>query len=133
LSKLLFTEAFARYGAELVNPQWAVSAIAKDGALVMSCWVHYIKRHGDALRYADKLSRWEGNSLGNELLRRHLTEAYAGNYPVRYLSAKTEDTNTVDCGHDASKVKKVFAVRPELVGHIVEFDGDSFIIDFSRA
>jgi hypothetical protein len=85
------------------------------------------------LRYADRLSRWHGNQLGNDLLRKHLAQAFAGNYPVRYLSAHTDHPELVDQGHDASTVKKAFAVRPELVGHIISFDGDAFVIDFNYA
>lgn len=132
MSKLQYSKAFAKYGAKLANPQWAVSAIAEDGALVMSCWTHYMKREGDVLRYRDRLSRWAGNELGNALLRKHLGEAFASDLPVRYLSARTDSPETVDNGHDASTVKKQFAVRPDLIGRVVEFDGDAFVIDFRR-
>ncbi len=130
MARLTFTEAFARHRSTLVNPQWAVSAIAEDGALVLSCWAHYFKKHGEALRYRDRLSRWAGNDLGNALARKHLHEAYAGAYPVRYIAARTEQTQAVDRGQDASKLKKLFTVRTDLVGKVVEFDGDAFCIDF---
>jgi hypothetical protein len=130
--QLTFTEAFARYGATLANPQWAVSAIARDGAFVMSCWKHYTRTVDDALVYTDTLSRWRGNRAGNQLLRKHLEEAHVGNYPVRCLIARTEETVAVDEGHDASKVKKIFYVRPELIGRIVLFDGDRFEIRFAK-
>ena len=54
MAKLNFTEAFAKYGAKLSNPQWAVSAIAEDGAFVMSCWAHYIKSLEGCMRYEDR-------------------------------------------------------------------------------
>jgi len=38
MNELGYVEAFARLGAKLANPQWAVSAMADDGALVVSCW-----------------------------------------------------------------------------------------------
>ena len=132
MAKLNFTEAFAKYGATLANPQWAVSAIANDGSLVMSCWEHYIKKHGDCLRYEDTLSRWSGNAAGNNLLRTHLTQAFNEKLPVRLLIASTTETDAVDYGHDASKVKKKFHIRPEIIGEIVSFDGDSFVIDFRK-
>ena len=131
MAKLNFTEAFARYGAKLANPQWAVSAIADDRSFVMSCWEHYIKPHNGVLRYKDTLSRWSGNAAGNNLLRTHLTQAFDEKLPVRLLIASTTETDTVDHGHDASKVKKSFRIRPEIIGEIVSFDGDSFIIDFT--
>ena len=133
MSRLGFSKAFATYGAKLVNHNWAVSAIAKDGAFVMSCWTHYMKTVPGKLVYSDSLSRWNGNALGNELLRKHLTEAFSGNYPVRYLAAKADDPVQVDRGSDASKVKKTFNVRPDLVGKIVTFDGDNFCIEFVKA
>ncbi len=37
MSKLNYTDAFAKYGAKLVNPRWAYSAIADDGSMVRSC------------------------------------------------------------------------------------------------
>ncbi|MFO0967740.1 MAG: hypothetical protein U0793_19435 [Gemmataceae bacterium] len=43
MAELKFTEAFAKYGAKLSNPQWAFSALASDGALVLSCWQHKIR------------------------------------------------------------------------------------------
>jgi hypothetical protein len=45
-----YVEAFARLGARLANPQWAVSAITDDGALVVSCWQHLFKRRGRRAR-----------------------------------------------------------------------------------
>jgi len=133
MSPLGFSKAFATYGAKLVNHNWAVSAIAEDGSFVMSCWTHYMKTVPGKLVYKDRLSRWNGNALGNDLLRKHLTEAFKGDYPVRYLAAKAEDPDLIDKGPDASKVKKTFSVRPDLVGKIVSFDGDNFSIEFVKA
>ena len=132
MARLGFTEAFAKYGAKLVNQNWAVSAIAEDGWFVMSCWTHYMKSGGGKLVYSDRLSRWNGNALGNDLLRKHLTEAFLKTYPVRYLAATASDPDLIDKGPDASKVKKTFNVRPELVGKIVSFDGDNFSIEFIK-
>jgi hypothetical protein len=56
MADLGFVEAFAKFGAKLENPMWAVSSIAHDGALVLSCWAHYFKGDGrGALRYVDSL------------------------------------------------------------------------------
>lgn len=129
-----FTEAFARFGAKPVNPMWAVSAIAEDGALVLSCWAHLCKSGGKGvLVYADCLSRWSGNELGGNLLGTHLQQAVAGNLPVRMVLATTTETDLVDRGHDASKVKKTFHVREEVVGRVVSFDGDNYVIEYRHA
>lgn len=54
MTDINLSEAFAQYGAKLVNHQWAVSAISEDGALVMSCWAHYFRKHfGDAEHFGD--------------------------------------------------------------------------------
>lgn len=131
MSDLGFVEAFAKFGAELDNPMWAVSAIASDGALVMSCWAHCFRRGGPgSLIYADRLSRWQGNELGGGLLKRHLELAQAGALPVRMVVATASDTEAVDHGHDASKVKKTFHIRDDMVGRVTEFDGDNYVVEF---
>lgn len=129
-----FVEAFAKFGAKPVNPMWAVSAIAEDGALVLSCWAHHCKSGGKGvLVYTDCLSRWGGNEMGCNLLRSHLEHAVAADLPVRMVVATTTETEFVDQGHDASKVKKTFHVREEIVGRVVSFDGDNYIIEYRRA
>ena len=127
------TEAFARYGATLVNPQWAVSAIAEDGSCAISCWKHYTKPHDGVLRHTDRLSRWSHNTRGNNLLRQHLNQVKADNLDIRLVLVHTKQTELVDSGGDASKGKKTFSARQEFVGNLVEFDGDEFVIDFARA
>ena len=134
MSTLGFVEAFAKFGAKPDNPMWAVSAIADDGALVLSCWAHYFKSGGPGVSlYGDRLSRWAGNVLGNSLLRSHLSKAFAERLPVRMVVATTQETSAVDHGHDASKVKKTFHVREDVVGRVISFDGDNYVIEFRRA
>lgn len=134
MADLGFTEAFAKFGAKPVNPMWAVSAIAEDGSLVISCWAHLCKSGGKGvLVYADCLSRWGGNEMGCNLLRSHLQQAVAENLPVRMVVATTAETELVDKGHDASKVKKTFHVREKVVGRVVSFDGDNYVIEYRRA
>jgi hypothetical protein len=41
MGELGLQQAFGRYKATLENPMWAVSALAPDGSLVMSCWTHH--------------------------------------------------------------------------------------------
>lgn len=132
MSSLSLTAAFNRYAAKLANPQWAVSAISSNGELVVSCWKHYLKPIGGTLRYVDRLSRWDGNAAGNNLLRDHLTRAMSEDLPVRLVIARTEETDIVDAGEDASKVAKSFGVREDVVGRVVAFDGDVFEFEFKR-
>jgi len=134
MAKLSFTECFKKYGAILVNPMWAVSAQADNGSIVISCWSNYFSRPDrDTLRYTDTLSRWEGNALGNKLLREHIQLAEAESLPIRLVVATALNTLAVDEGWDASKISKTFHIKPELVGHLTSFDGDEFIIDFCRS
>jgi len=132
MAALSLTTAFARYGAKLSNPQWAVSALSDSDELVISCWSHYLSPHDGSLRYEDKLSRWDGNKSGTNLIRGHLNQALAENLSVRLVIARTTETDVVDSGHAASSVSKTFGVREDLVGKVVTFDGDTFIIDFDR-
>ena len=132
MASLSLTSAFARYGAKLANPQWAVSAINSEGELVVSCWKHYLKGSGGRLFYKDRLSRWDGNSAGNNLLREHLEKAVAGELPVRLVVARTDATDIVDSGQDASQAPKTFGVREDLIGKVVAFGGDYFEIEFVR-
>jgi hypothetical protein len=131
MGNLNLNEAFAEYGAKLINPQWAVSAMTDDG-VVMSCWAHYFKQSDDGMRYEDTLSRWSGNTAGNKLCRQHVADAFNNKLPVRLVIATADDTAVVDSGNDASKVKKTFHARPDMIGRITHFDGDTFIIDFQR-
>ena len=133
-SNLGYVEAFARHGAKLANPQWAVSAIADDGALVVSCWRHLFKPAGrGVLTYEDQLSRWSGNELGNALLRRHLERAVADSLPVRVIVATAEDPDLVDRGSNASKTRKTFHIPEFGGGGVTSFDGDRFVIEFQRS
>ena len=133
MPSLSLTSAFRRYGATLTNPQWAVSAINSDGELVVSCWRHYLKGKQGKLFYVDRLSRWAGNTAGNNLLREHLERAIEENLPVRLVIARTESTDVIDSGADASQVAKSFGVREDLIGRVVRFDGDQFEFEFTHA
>jgi hypothetical protein len=44
----------------------------------------------------------------------------------------TQDTAVVDAGEDASNIRKTFHVRKDLVGQIVSFDGDKYVLDFKK-
>jgi hypothetical protein len=126
-------EAFRRYGAKLVNPQWAVTAIAEDGALVVSCWSHYFTRPSpDVMRYEDRLSRWEHNVHGTNLARRHLAQAVEERLPVRLIIGTASKTAPIDKGESASHTPKKYHVREDLAGRVVEFDGERFVIEFKR-
>jgi hypothetical protein len=111
---------------------WACSAIADDGALVISCWSHYFKKADGALHYIDSLSRWTGNERGNNLLKTHLEKASTKNLPIRMLVATAKEPSLVEAVNDASSIKKTFHIRKDMVGKLLNFDGDNFIIEFKK-
>jgi hypothetical protein len=124
------THAFAKYGARPKNARWSVSAFAEDGSLVVSLWQHHFgKSANGVLPYVDRLSRWRGP--GNDLLREHLQQAQAADAPVRAIIASTPNPELVDAGEDGSKIKKEFHLLERLVGRVVEFDGDAFVLHFA--
>ena len=134
MSDLSFTEAFASYGAKLANAQWAFSAIADDGSLVISCWQHkFTIPEKGILRYSDCLSRWRRlNTPGRKLLIEHLGQAHKEKLRVRLVIASTKETGIVDAGEDAGGLPKTFHLREDFVGQVVSFDGDAYVIDFKK-
>jgi hypothetical protein len=123
-------KAVSVYGAKMKNARWSVSAIATDGAIVISCWQMFFSR---GMIYTDSLSRWHGNKLGNDELRTNIERAFRHELPVRLVIAHPENEADIDGVWDASKVPKKFSVRPDLEGRVVEFDGDKFVIQFSKS
>ncbi|HEV7376411.1 MAG TPA: hypothetical protein VGN95_16975 [Pyrinomonadaceae bacterium] len=133
MGKLTLTAAFERYGATPINTRWSCSEIAADGSLVLSGWDHLKKYVGDRLRYEDRLSRLSNNHWGRERLRRHIAQAVASNLPVRLIIATADDAAAIETEADASKVPKTFSVHDDVIGKVISFDGDSFVIEFHEA
>jgi len=123
---LSLSDAFAKFGAKPSNRVRSLSAMAADGALVLNCSLaHFGHPSRGVLRYEDRLSRQSPGGSDTELLGRHLTLAHAGALPVRMVvSSRVNESN----GNLSSSCH----VRPDLVGRVAEFDGDHFIVDFTR-
>jgi len=131
---MTITEAFRQYSAKLVNNQWAVSAISDNNELVVSCWHHYLSNPDNkTIRYEDTLSRRAVNKAGNNLLREHIALAKDKLLNIRLVIVRTDDTDVVDCGEEASSVKKRFFTKIEIIGKFTSFDGDRYVIDFKKA
>jgi hypothetical protein len=124
---LTLSAAFEILGAKPGGRARGISAMAVDGALVLNC-SHSLFGHPvrGVLRYEDKLSR-ESRATKREAaaLTEHLVLARDGALPVRMLIT----TALTDASGRSSRS---FHVRPDLVGKIVKFDGDHFIVDFTR-
>lgn len=123
---LTLHDAFARFGAKLGNRLRGLSAIAADGALVLNCsHAHFGHPSRGVLRYENRLSA-QSLSTATELLAQHLTLAQAGGLPVRMVVSAPADKKN---GGGSSSCH----VRPDLIGKVAAFDGDHFIVDFTRA
>ncbi|MCA1979269.1 MAG: hypothetical protein LDL19_08540 [Thiobacillus sp.] len=131
MATLGIKDAFSRYDATLRNVQWSVSAWAADGSLVVSLWDHH-RRKGlaDTLEFADSVNRWQGP--GNKEFRENVAMAFESGTPVRLVIARTEEVARVEAGEDASKIKKVFSIRQDLVGRVIEWDGVNYAFRFTR-
>lgn len=117
-------DAFATFGATLKSPVLGRSAIADDGALVLSCSIPCFRRPGPGvLRYEDMLSRDPPDKKNTALLGEHLILAHDGQLPVRMV--------VVAMAGEGKARRNIYA-RPDLVGRLTEFDGDHFIVDFTR-
>jgi hypothetical protein len=117
-------DAFAQFGAKPKSRLRGRSAIAEDGALVLSCSTLQFRRPGPGvLRYEDVLSRTSTDRPGTALLGEHLTLARDGQLPVRMV--------VIAEGSEKKTRGNIYA-RPDVVGRLVEFDGDHFVVDFTR-
>jgi hypothetical protein len=122
--QLSLVEAFGRFGSKPSNRIHSLSAIAEDGAMVLSCSPAYFGHPAQGvLRYEDRLSREVPTTRCAELLGQHLTLARDAALPVRMVvtSVGSEKKRAVSCH-----------VRSDLIGKVVKFDGDHFIVDFTR-
>jgi hypothetical protein len=125
------SEAFAKYGARLKNVNWSVSAWNADGELILSLWAHHYRKGEDgSAEYFGKLSRWAGP--GNNEFRANISDAFERKSPVRLVVVQTENIDHVESGADASKVKKDFTARVEMVGEVVELGDVNYVVRFKR-
>lgn len=126
-------DAFAKYGATLRNVQWSVSAWAPDGSLVVSLWEHHrrMKPAPGALEFAGSASRWRGP--GNSEFRQNVAKAFESQATVRLVIVRTEATARVEAGEDASRVKKDFHLKDDVVGKVIEWDGENYAFRFVKA
>jgi hypothetical protein len=120
---LSLTDAFGKFGAKPNSRLHGLSAMATDGAMVINCFsTQFGHPSKGVLRYEDKLSREAAKPKDTGLLGQHLTLARDGSLPVRMIvTARAAEKSSSSCH-----------VRPDLIGTVVKFDGDHFIIDFTR-
>ena len=128
-----FTEAFLSYGAKLANAQWAYSAEAPDGSIVLSCWAHRLKYSQGTLIYRDYMSRWNVNAPGKNLLKQHLSQAFEKKLAVRLVIATTNRPEVIDRGETATGLENSFHAKPEAIGRVTAYDGENFEVVFAKS
>ena len=122
---LNLVDAFGRFGATPTNRVRGLSAIASDGAVVLNCsQQHFGHPSRGVLRYEGRLSSEPQDSKDAALLGQHLALARDGALPVRMIVAFSPDLKR--------GASRSYHVRPDLIGKVVNFDGDHFMIDFTR-
>ena len=118
-------EAFGKFGSKPRNRVRGLSAMADDGALVLNCSHEYFGHPAQGiLRYEDRLSREATVTKCTGLLGEHLALARDGALPVRMV--------VMTVVVDKKERTRSFHVRTDLIGKLVTFDGDHFVIDFTR-
>jgi hypothetical protein len=132
-----YTEAFAKYGAKLANPQWSVSALGADGNVVACFWQNHLRQGVEkaTLEYKDTLSSWLGNVPGRNEFAAHLLAAKDQGLLLRLViahPASEADARLVGKVADESSINKTFSVREDIVGHLQHFDGDEVHVVFRR-
>jgi hypothetical protein len=123
---LTLVDAFARYGAKPSSRLSSLSALAPDGAVVLNCLpAHFRHPTRGVLRYEAALSNVQAQAKELGTLGEHLTHARDGSLPIRMVVKAAPPVA-------ASGKSPGYHVRPDLLGKVVEFDGDHFIVDFTR-
>jgi hypothetical protein len=123
MMNLNLVDAFAKYGGKPANRLHSVSAIAADGAMILGCSSTRFEHPArGVLRYEDKLSRDPSRVAESTALGTHLSLARDGKLPVRLVVIAKEEG-----------ASREIHIRSDLVGSVVSFDGDHYIVDFVRA
>lgn len=120
MDTISIARAFASFGAEIAQ-QRSLSAVAADGSLVLVCQTGGFSRPGvGVLRYTAQLSTAPQTRLA--ALRTHISEAHSAGTIVRLIIETLKTAQSSSRAH----------VRPDLVGKITGFDGNEYMVDFSR-
>jgi hypothetical protein len=127
MDNLNLVDAFAKYGGKPANRLHSLSAMAADGAMILGCAsTHFGHPAPGVLRYEDRLSRDASHSAESAALGTHLSLARDGNLPVRLVVI------SIKLNEEGSSARGIH-IRSDLIGSVVEFDGDHYIVDFVRA
>jgi hypothetical protein len=127
MGNLSLQNAFAIFGAKPANRFNSVSAIAANGAeMILSCSAKRFRHPARGiLRYEDTLSREPESTAQTQSLSQHLMQAREANLPIRMIVITERQDAT-------GEVTRDIHVRVDLVGKVIEFDGERFVVDFVR-
>jgi hypothetical protein len=124
---LTLLDAFGKYGGKPSHRLYSRSAMAADGAMILGCSSTRFRHPAPGvLRYEDTLTRDPARPAESAALGEHLNLARAGKLPVRMVVI-------ADKLSDAGVERREIHVRTDLVGNVVEFDGERYVVDFVRA
>ena len=130
-TRLGMRDSFARYGATLKNVMWSVSAWTPEDELVLSLWAHHYRKGPDgSSEYVGKTSRWAG--AGKNEFVENVNRAFRERKPVRLVIVSTPYPERIEAGEDAGTIPKTFDARENVIGDIVEWDGEKYLIRFKR-
>lgn len=62
----------------------------------------------------------------------NVDRAFREKRPIRLVIVTTPHPERVEAGEDASKIPKTFDPRENVVGEVVEWDGENYVIRFKR-
>ncbi len=124
---LSLVDAFAVYGGKPANRLHSLSAMAADGAMILGCSsTRFGHPAAGVLRYEDTLSRDPSHVAESAALGTHLSLARDGKLPVRMVIISIKPPG------EGTRTQQIH-IRTDLIGNVVKFDGDHYIVDFVRA
>lgn len=80
--------------------------------------------------FGDSFDRWSGH--GNKEFRENVSKAHAAGSRVRLVIVKTDQIARVEAGEDASKIRKEFFLRDDMIGWVQELTDERYVIRFKR-
>jgi len=131
MNEVNLAEAFLRYNVKPVSR--TRSALTADGELVLSCSYERFQRgNPGVLKYEEDLSGEDG--LAATTLRAHLADALSDGLEVRLIVAIPMQTAPgLDSSHVAPRPPRTsFHPRKDLVGRVMSFDGQRFVVEFRK-
>jgi hypothetical protein len=95
-------------------------------------WEHHKRKNTPVgtLVFEGSGDRWSG--LGNIEFRINIEKAYTLGSDIRLVISQTKEVASVEAGKDASKVKKEFFTKEDVVGKVTEWDKTNYAITFVK-